>query len=257
MVKKGVSHNCEVDSISKNLLYFFFVYIHIYIYFPNQEKPANQAHYSIPLIFTLLINPHSRLAAPLSHLPWDTMDTCPLTQFPTDCANGHCHQFPLVSISPPSSWDHSTLEFALLSKKALFQTNIFLLASPVTRMMHFAALVWLPPQKTRVRQGFKDKSSTMEVISGTTVEKQQGETGREGVNKGLILQEVPLWGVSGKRALYHPRQSLVERCSKVKMQRHYFVNKGLSSQSYGFSSHHVWMWELDHKEGWAPKNCCV
>ena len=33
-----------------------------------------------------------------------------------------------------------------------------------------------------------------------------------------------------------------------KKQRHYFANKGLSSQSYGFSSSHVWMWELDHKE---------
>ena len=36
----------------------------------------------------------------------------------------------------------------------------------------------------------------------------------------------------------------------VKKQRHYFANKGLSSQSYGFSSSHIWMWELDHKEGW-------
>ena len=36
----------------------------------------------------------------------------------------------------------------------------------------------------------------------------------------------------------------------------YFANKGPSSQSYGFSSSHVWMWELDHKEGWAPKNWC-
>ena len=42
----------------------------------------------------------------------------------------------------------------------------------------------------------------------------------------------------------------------IKKQRHYFANKGLSSQSYGFSSSHVWMWELDHKEGWAPKNWC-
>ena len=33
-------------------------------------------------------------------------------------------------------------------------------------------------------------------------------------------------------------------------------DKGLSSQSYGFSSSHVWMWELDHKENWAPKNWC-
>ena len=34
----------------------------------------------------------------------------------------------------------------------------------------------------------------------------------------------------------------------IKKQRHYFVNKGPSSQSYGFSSDHVWMWELDYKE---------
>ena len=39
-------------------------------------------------------------------------------------------------------------------------------------------------------------------------------------------------------------------------QRHYFAYKGLSSQSYGFSSSHVWMWELDYKESWAPKNWC-
>ena len=42
----------------------------------------------------------------------------------------------------------------------------------------------------------------------------------------------------------------------VKKQRHYFANKGLSSQSYGFSSSHEWMWELDYKESWAPKNWC-
>ena len=41
-----------------------------------------------------------------------------------------------------------------------------------------------------------------------------------------------------------------------KKQRHYFVNKGLSSQSYCFSSSHVWMWELDYKESWTPKNWC-
>ena len=43
----------------------------------------------------------------------------------------------------------------------------------------------------------------------------------------------------------------------IKKQSHYFVNKGLSSQGYGFSSSHVWMWELDYKESWALKNLCV
>ena len=42
----------------------------------------------------------------------------------------------------------------------------------------------------------------------------------------------------------------------IKKQRHYITNKGPYSQNYGFSSSHVWMWELDHKEGWAPKNWC-
>ena len=42
----------------------------------------------------------------------------------------------------------------------------------------------------------------------------------------------------------------------IKKQRYYFVNKGPSSQGYGFSSGHVWMWELDYKESWTPNNWC-
>ena len=42
----------------------------------------------------------------------------------------------------------------------------------------------------------------------------------------------------------------------IKKQRHYFANKGPSNQGYGFSSSHVWMWELDYKECWVPKNWC-
>ena len=52
-----------------------------------------------------------------------------------------------------------------------------------------------------------------------------------------------------KKSYDQPRQH-------IKKQRHYFANKGLSSQSYGFPSSHVWMWELDYKESWAPKNWC-
>ena len=42
----------------------------------------------------------------------------------------------------------------------------------------------------------------------------------------------------------------------IKKQRHYFANKSPSSQGYGFSGSHVWMWELDYKESWAQKNWC-
>ena len=44
--------------------------------------------------------------------------------------------------------------------------------------------------------------------------------------------------------------------SILKNQRHYFTTKGPSSQTYGFSSSHVWMWELDYEEDWVPKNWC-
>ena len=47
--------------------------------------------------------------------------------------------------------------------------------------------------------------------------------------------------------LWQPRQY-------IEKQRHYFANKGPYSQTYGFSCSHVWMWELNHKEGWARKN---
>ena len=52
-----------------------------------------------------------------------------------------------------------------------------------------------------------------------------------------------------KKSYDQPRQH-------IRKQRCYFANKGPSSQSCGFSSSHVWMWELDYKESWAPKNWC-
>ena len=55
-----------------------------------------------------------------------------------------------------------------------------------------------------------------------------------------------------KRCLHFERKAR----QHIKKQRHYFANKGLSSQSSGFPNSHVWMRELDHKEGWTPKNWC-
>ena len=52
-----------------------------------------------------------------------------------------------------------------------------------------------------------------------------------------------------KKSYDQPRQH-------IKKQRHYFANKSLSSQSYGFSSSHTWMWELDYKESWGQKIWC-
>ena len=59
------------------------------------------------------------------------------------------------------------------------------------------------------------------------------------------IKTLALW----KKSYDQPRQH-------IKKQRHYFADKGLSSQGYGFSSGHVWMWELDYKEGWVLKSWC-
>ena len=52
-----------------------------------------------------------------------------------------------------------------------------------------------------------------------------------------------------KKSYDKPRQC-------VKKQRLHFAYKGPYGQRYGFSSNHVWMWDLDHREGWVPKNWC-
>ena len=52
------------------------------------------------------------------------------------------------------------------------------------------------------------------------------------------------------------RKAMTNLDSIIKKQRHYFADKGPSSQSYGFSGSHVWMWELNHKEIWLLKNWC-
>ena len=63
----------------------------------------------------------------------------------------------------------------------------------------------------------------------------------EMVTAAIKLKGACLW----KKSYDPPRQH-------IKRHRHYFADKNPSSQNYGFSSSHVWMWELDHKESWLP-----
>ena len=59
-----------------------------------------------------------------------------------------------------------------------------------------------------------------------------------------------------KRRLLLERKVMTNHRQHIKKQRRYFANKGPSRQGYGFSSSHFWMWKLDYKERWAPKNWC-
>ena len=76
----------------------------------------------------------------------------------------------------------------------------------------------------------------------------------------------PVWGsTTGDKMIHREMRSHNESQTQsdsnslrqyIKKQRHYFTNKGLSSQGYGFSSGHVWMWEWDYKKNSTQKNWC-
>ena len=65
----------------------------------------------------------------------------------------------------------------------------------------------------------------------------------------MVTAAIKLKDTPWKKSYDQPRQH-------IKKQRHYFANKGLCSQNYGFSSSHVWMWELEYKGSWVQKNWC-
>ena len=80
----------------------------------------------------------------------------------------------------------------------------------------------------------------------------------DGGNKTIFLgSKITADGVCSheiKRHLLLRRKAMTNRDSILKSRD--MTNKGPSSQSYGFICSHVWMWELDHKESWVPKNWC-
>ena len=65
----------------------------------------------------------------------------------------------------------------------------------------------------------------------------------------MVTEAMKLKDACSLKSYDQPRQL-------IKKQRHYFANQGPSSQSHGFSSSHVWIWELDYKESWVLKNWC-
>ena len=71
-------------------------------------------------------------------------------------------------------------------------------------------------------------------------------------DKTLLLNR--LWKIKYEKMLtsWLKNYDKIRQC--IKKQRHHFASKGLYSQSYGFSSSHIQIWELDHKESWALKN---
>ena len=85
-----------------------------------------------------------------------------------------------------------------------------------------------------------------------------GETGNNGWLYFSELQNHSRWQLQpwNYKTLTPWEQSYDQDRQYIEKQRHYFANKGPSSQGCGFSSSHVWVWELDYKQRWALKNWC-
>ena len=71
----------------------------------------------------------------------------------------------------------------------------------------------------------------------------------------MVIAAMKLKDNPWKESYDQPRQHIKKHIKK-EIKKHFFASKGPSSQGYGFSSGHVWMWELDSEEGWAPKYWC-
>ena len=92
-------------------------------------------------------------------------------------------------------------------------------------------------------------------ITSWQIDRERMETVRDFIFGGSKIPTDGDCSHNSKKCLLLERKTDQPR-QHMKKQRHYFANKGLSSQGYGFSSSHVWMWELDYKESWVLRNWC-
>ena len=93
-------------------------------------------------------------------------------------------------------------------------------------------------------------------INSSQIDGETMETVRDFILRVSKITAAGDWSHEIKRGLLLGIKVMINIDSVLKKQRHYFADKGPSSQSYGFSNSHVWMWEWDHKEGWVPENWC-
>ena len=109
---------------------------------------------------------------------------------------------------------------------------------------------WLKTQHS------ENKIMASSAITSRQIDGETVETGRDFIFLGSKITADGDCSLENKRCLLLGRKVTTNLDSILKSRDINFAIKGASSHSGGFPSSHVWMWELDHKEGWAPKNWC-
>ena len=172
----------------------------------------------------------------------------------------HCHPAYLTYMQSTSwemlGWKKHKLESRLLREISITSDadDTTLMAESEEELKSLLMKVKEESEKTGLKLNIqKTKIMASGPITSWWIE---GESGNSGRFYFLRLQNHCWWLLQpwNKKMLTPWKQIYDQPRQHIKKQRHYFANKGPSSQGYGFSSSHVWMWELDYKESWVPKN---
>ena len=119
--------------------------------------------------------------------------------------------------------------------------------------------LWMKVKEESENVGLKLNIQKMKImasgpITSWQIEGETMETVRDFIFSGSKITADGDCSHEIKRCLLLRRKATTNQDSILKSRDYCFANKGPSSQSYGFSSSHVWMWELDYEESWALKN---
>ena len=115
---------------------------------------------------------------------------------------------------------------------------------------------WRKVKEESEKAGLKLNIKKTKIMASGPITSWQidGETMETGIGFIFLSSKIAADGDCSheiKRCLLLGRKAMTNLDKPIKKQRHYFAYKGPYSQSYGFSSSHVWMWELGNKKGWA------
>ena len=114
-------------------------------------------------------------------------------------------------------------------------------------------------KKESEKAGLKLNIQKTKIMASSPITSRQIDVGKLEIVADFIFLDSKITAdgdYSHEKTLVPWKKSYNKLRQHTKMQRLYFVDKDPYSQSYDFSSCHAWMWNLDHKEGWAPKNWC-
>ena len=185
------------------------------------------------------------------------MASGPITSWEIDGETVADFIFLSSKITADGDWSHEIKRHLLLGRKVM--TKLLLLLLSLFSCVRFCATPQMAAHQAPPPLGF----SRQEYWSGLPFPSPMHESEKWKWSRSVVSNSSRPHGLQPTRLLCpwdFPGKNTGVGChwtrQHIKKQRRYFANKGLSSQGYGFSSSHVWMWELYYKENWAPKNWC-